>query len=395
MQLKTSNLNRHKSRHMSSRQIPAVRAAFVAVLLLAAASCSEPPESQAADTTQLASGRIINVETRTIDEVDFSEQIRLTGTVTAHRDVIVSAEESGVIRQLPVPKGSRVNAGAVLARIDDRILRAQVDQARAQAELTAEVADRRSRLFTQQNIGSELAVLEARSAAQQARASLEALSERLNRTVVRAPVAGVLESRAVEVGTMVSAGTPVARIIEVNPAKITAGVPERFAGDVVPGSPARITFDVLPGRSFDATVSYVGTAVNTRNRTFPVEVLLPNAGYSIKPEMVANVEVVKRSLREAIVVPQEALVRVENGFVVFVVEQRDGRPVARVRRVTTGPSQRNQVVIESGLAAGDRLIVVGQHQVADGDRVAIVGGTRPAASGGQPVDSPAIGGAQP
>jgi membrane fusion protein, multidrug efflux system len=358
---------------MSDRYPSFVRAFTITWALALAAGCSRGSEAAPVDTTRLATtGRVINVETRLLEEVDFSEQIRLTGTVTPHRDVVVAAEESGVIRQLPVEKGNRVAAGAVIARIDDRILSAQVAQARAQAELTADVAQRRSRLFSQENIGSELAVLEARSAAQQARANLDALTERLNRTVVRAPVSGVLESRAVEVGSMVSMGTPVARIIEVNPARITAGVPERFAGDVVRGSPARITFDVLPGRSFDAAISYVGTAVNPRNRTFPVEVVLPNAGYAIKPEMVANVEVVKRSLRQAIVVPQEALVRVERGFVAFVVEQQDGRAVARVRRVTVGSSQRNQVVVESGLAAGEQLIVVGQQQVADGDRVAVV-----------------------
>lgn len=336
-----------------------------------AAGCSGSSEaSTTEDTAQ--TGRIINVEVTPIRTTEFLEQIRLTGTVTANRDVTVSAEEAGVIRALPVPKGNNVSAGQVIARIDDRILRAQVAQARAQAEIARELADRRSRLFTESKVGSELAVLEARSNAQQAAANLQALTERLNRTAVRAPVSGILDDRHVEVGTMVSMGTPIARIIEVNPAKITAGVPERFAGDVLPGTPTRITFDVLPGRTFDARVSYVGTAVNPRNRTFPLEVVLPNAGRAIKPEMVANVEVVRRSVHQAIVVPQEALVRVEDGFVAYVVDESSGRPVARVRQLTLGASQRNQVVVESGLVVGDKLIVVGQNQVADGDRVAVV-----------------------
>lgn len=336
-----------------------------------AAGCSGSSEaSTTGDTAQ--TGRIINVEVTPIRTTEFLEQIRLTGTVTANRDVTVAAEESGVIRALPVPKGNNVSAGQVIARIDDRILRAQVAQARAQADIARELADRRSRLFTESKVGSELAVLEARSNAQQAAANLQALTERLNRTAVRAPVSGILDDRHVEVGSMVSMGTPIARIIEVNPAKITAGVPERFAGDVLPGTPTRITFDVLPGRTFDARVSYVGTAVNPRNRTFPLEVVLPNAGRAIKPEMVANVEVVRRSVNQAIVVPQEALVRVEDGFVAYVVDESSGRPMARVRQLTLGASQRNQVVVESGLVVGDKLIVVGQNQVADGDRVAVV-----------------------
>jgi membrane fusion protein (multidrug efflux system) len=343
-------------------------------LLLAgvAAGCGGSSEANATEDAPAETGRVINVEVKTVEVSEFLERIRLTGTVTANRDVTVAAEESGVIRALPVPKGNNVSAGQVIARIDDRILRAQVAQARAQAEIARELADRRSRLFNESRVGSELAVLEARSTAEQASANLQALTERLNRTAVRAPVSGILDERHVEVGSMVSPGTPIARVIEVNPAKITAGVPERFAADVTPGTPTRVTFDVLPGKTFEARVSYVGTAVNARNRTFPLEVVLPNAARAIKPEMVANVEVVRRSVHQAIVVPQEALVRVEDGFVAYVVDESGGRPVARVRQLTVGASERNQVVVESGLAAGDKLIIVGQNQVADGDRVAVV-----------------------
>lgn len=352
------------------------------------AGCGGSSDANATEGAPNETGRIINVEVRAVETTEFLERIRLTGTVTANRDVTVAAEESGVIRALPVPKGNNVSAGQVIARIDDRILRAQVAQARAQADIARELADRRSRLFNESKVGSELAVLEAQSTAQQAAANLQALTERLNRTAVRAPVSGILDDRHVEVGSMVSVGTPVARIIEVNPAKITAGVPERFAGDVTPGTPTRITFDVLPGRTFEARVSYVGTAVNPRNRTFPLEVVLPNAGRAIKPEMVANVEVVRRAVQQAVVVPQEALVRVEDGFVAYVVDESAGRPVARIRQLTIGASERNQVVVESGLAAGDRLIVVGQNQVADGDRVAVIATRDTAVQAAAAADAP-------
>jgi membrane fusion protein, multidrug efflux system len=359
---------------------------LIAGLLLgaAAAGCSGSPDAVASEGGPSDSGRIINVEVREVAATEFLERIRLTGTVTANRDVTVAAEESGVIRELPVVKGSTVAAGQMIARIDDRILRAQVAQARAQADLARELADRRSRLYAESRVGSEIAVLEARSSAQQAAANLDALTQRLNRTVVRAPVAGILDDRHVEVGSMVTAGSPVGRIIQVNPAKITAGVPERFAGDVTPGTPARITFDVLPNHVFDARVNYVGTAVNPRNRTFPLEIVLPNPGRAVKPEMVANVEVLRQTLRQAIVVPQEALVRVENGFVVYVIEEQDGRSLARVRPVVLGASQRNQVVVEAGLSPGDRLVVVGQQQVADGDRVMVIESRPLAQQGGAP-----------
>jgi len=301
------------------------------------------------------------------------EYIHLTGTVEANRDVVVSAEESGVIRQVFMEKGTSVRAGQPIAKIDDRVLAAQVEQARAQAALAEETWQRRKRLWEEDRVGSELAYLEARYAAEQAAANLATLKQRLERTTVRAPIGGVLEDRRVEVGTMVSPGAVVARIVDLNPVKIAAGVPERYAADVLRGSEAVVTFDVLDGERFEGRISFVGSAVDPQSRTFPVEFTLPNPDRAIKPEMVAEMELTRRTLDDVLVVPQDALVRVEDGYVVFVVEEGSEGVVARSRPVELGPSARNEVVIEEGIAAGDRLVVVGQQQVAAGDRVRIVG----------------------
>jgi len=173
---------------------------------------------------------------------------------------------------------------------------------------------------------------------------------------------------------MVAAGTPVARIVDNDPVKITAGVPERYAADVRTGADALVTFDVISDEEFRGTISYVGAAVNPQNRTFPVELVLPNPGGFIKPEMVANMSVVRRSHANAIVVPQEAAVRTEDGFVVFVVEEVNGVSMAQARVVELGAAQLNRIQVLSGLEPGDRLIVVGQQMVASDDRVNVVAG---------------------
>ena len=112
--------------------------------------------------------------------------------------------------------------------------------------------------------------------------------------------------------------------------------------------------------------------MNPGNRTFPVELTLPNPGARFKPEMVANVELVRGERESAIVIPQDALVRVEAGFVVFVVEGEGASAMARSRLVQVGGSQRNRVVILDGLDVGDLLVVLGQQQLANGDRVNVV-----------------------
>lgn len=316
--------------------------------------------------------RVINVEVSTLAPEPFVEEIRLTGSVWANQDVQVAAEESGVIRRIFKDKGARVRAGEALAKIDDAILSAQVEQARAQASLASQTWERRKRLWEEDRVGSEIAYLEAKFAAEQTAANVRALEERLARTTVRAPFDGILEDRMIEVGTMVSPGMVVGRVVDLDPVKIVAGVPERYAADVAPGTEAAVTFDVFPGQTFQAPVGFVGATVNPQNRTFPVEMVMPNPMGLIKPEMVANMAVIRRQIPDAVVVPQDALIRVEDGYVAFVVAERDGVPVAEVRPLRLGPSQRNTVVVEEGLQPDDRLIVVGQKSVADGDRVNVV-----------------------
>ena len=354
-----------------------LRGGVLAALLLAAA-CGDAgaggPEATASEADRGGFVRIINVQTEPVTRQEFVERVRLTGVVEASRDVLVSAEESGAVVETLLDKGARVRAGQAILRIDDRLLASQVDQARAAADLAQERWQRRKRLWEEDQVGSELAYLEARFAAEQADANLRTLQERLDRTVIRAPFGGILEDRMVETGTLVSPGTPVARIVDVNPVKIAAGVPERYAPDVTVGAPATVTFDVLPEANAEAEVRFVGAAVDPRNRTFPVELQLPNSGGLIKPEMVANVTVQRRRVSDALVVPQDAVIRMAEGYQVFVVEGEGDQAVARARAVTLGTSQANQVVILEGLQEGEQLVVMGQKSVADGDRVRVVGG---------------------
>ena len=345
--------------------------ALALLVSLVATACSSDAEAGA---EQEAFERVINVEIVELTPTDFTERIRMTGTVQANQDVEISAEESGVVREILVEKGAVVSEGDPLLRIDGRILSAQLREAEARAELARETWERRKRLFEEDRVGSELAYLEARYGWEQADAALSNLRERLDRAVVRAPLSGVLEDRYVEIGTSVASGTPVARIVQVNPVKISAGVPERFAGDVRRGVEARVHFDALGGEAHRAPITYVGSTVDPGNRTFAIEVVLANPARLFKPEMVANVEVSRREFEGVVVVPQDAIVRTEEGFVAFVVAEGSEGTAAEVRPLTLGPTQGNRAVVEEGLDFGDRLIVVGQQRVSDRDRVRVVGG---------------------
>lgn len=356
-----------------NRAVQGMRRGVTLTMAGVVAACSSSAE--AGDTAPAdieTATRVINVEVETVAATGFTELIRLTGTVRANRDVVVSATEAGLVSAILVDQGNPVRAGQAVARLDDTQLRAQVEEARARADLARETWERYRRLFEVEQVGSELQYLEARYAAEQSAASLTALSARLDATIIRAPFGGVLDSRDIELGSMIMPGTPVARVVDLDPVRIRGGVPERYALDVQPGARASVTFQVLEGETFEGDITYVGSAVDPEDRTFPVELTLANPGGLIKPEMVASIEIVRDTRTGVVVVPREVLVRVEAGYVAYVVEGPGEDGVARSRPVELGPAQRNRVVVERGLAAGDRLVVIGQQLIADGDRVRVV-----------------------
>lgn len=350
--------------------------ATLAALATAAAGCGSGTTRAAdapPDTTVAAGGRRVNVRTVVLRPGDFVDRIQVTGNTQARRSVELAAEVSGRVERLGVEKGDRVAAADTIVKIADDEIRARLKEARAQAALARETFERRRRLYEEESAISELSFLQARYDAEQAEGRVEALEARLEKTVVRAPFGGVVDARPVELGTMLAPGDPVATIVDLRPLEVTAGVPERYVADVSAGDSARVSLrfsgaETLPGR-----ITYVGASVDPDTRTFPVELSVPNPELEVKPEMVASVTLVRRRLRDVLVVPQDAVLRTEGGFAVYVVESAaDGIEVARRRAVKLGPRERERVVVEEGLEPGDRLIVAGHQQVADGDRVPVL-----------------------
>lgn len=344
--------------------------AAVALTGFVLGACGEAGGAQAGDSTERAE-RTTNVEVVEVQPRDFIHFIGVVGTVEAQRDVTVSAEEAGVVESIPAEKGERVAAGETLVTIGDAVLRAQLDQAESQAALAEETWQRQKRLWEQDSVGTELQYLQARHNAETQAAQARVLQERVARTRVRSPIAGILDDRMVEVGTMVSPGAPVARVLDVDTVKVVAGVPERYASDVERGAGVRVTVDALAGREYEGRVDFVGSALNRDNRTFEVEVMVPNPGLGIKPGMVADVRIARRSIEGALAVPRHAVLRRESGYVVYVARETADGWRAETRAVTLGVSRGELVVVTGGLAAGDRVITVGQQQIADGDMLRI------------------------
>lgn len=357
---------------MHMRQWMGYAALGAGVLSTACGAAGQADGSQNDAAQASGPARVVNVEMVVVQPEPFVEHVTVTGEVEAQRDVRVTSEETGIILEVLADKGAAVQQGQALARIDDRLLRAQRDQAQAEAALARETWERQRRLWEQDSIGTELAYLQARYRAETAQAALRLLETRLERTTITAPIGGIVDDRMIEVGTQVAPGTAIMRIVDVNPVEIVAGIPERYSGEIRRGAEAQVRFDHLPDEEFHGRLSFVGTTVDGQSRTFPVEVAVANPTGALKPGMVARVRTARRSLADAILIRRDAVLRSEDGYIVYVVKDAGERQVTEARRVVLGASEAGRVVVREGLQAGDRVVVVGQQQLASGDVIQVV-----------------------
>jgi RND family efflux transporter MFP subunit len=169
-------------------------------------------------------------------------------------------------------------------------------------------------------------------------------------------------------GELAPPGAPVARVVTIDRVKILIYVPERYAGTVERGAEVSFSVSSFPDETFSGKVSYVGAAVMTDNRSFPVELVVSNPERKLKPEMIAKTTILQTAPREAILLEDNVVQEMDQGKYIVYVEE-DG--LARERIVTLGRRSRSMVEITSGLNDGDRVIVVGQRTIYDGQTVTV------------------------
>lgn len=417
--------------------------AFLLIMLLSLSACRPGEEAEEAQTSTSESSqeKIVNVKTLRLRPQSFTKEIELRGTVAPWKSVNISSELSGQLEYSSLAEGKTVNRGEVVARVNARLLSAQKEQAEANYRLNnlqekwqkqilakqvavaeegyannASTFARQQQLYQDEVISAqaydnsetnlsnsklqlELQKLQRESGVavnrQQtvaAGANLKVASANLAKAIVTSPISGYVNQLNVEQGEIVSPGTPIAQVVQINPVKVELGVPESDIGSISQGQQMEVRLDTMPDTPLLATVSFIAAAADNDSRTFPVKLRLDNPNYKIRGGMIARVTLERPSESEVIVVPQDAVMDARSGRYVFVEE--DGRAVKRA--VTIGRTQRGNVVINSGLESGEQLIVVGQRSVNDRDKVNVQETRiqRPGATGGsanpevQPAPTP-------
>lgn len=308
------------------------------------------------------------VETAPAESRSLTEILTVPGSLEARARVEVAVEVEGRVAEVVFEEGAEVAEGDLLATLDTALARAQL--ARADADLEANRrALARAETLAERGAGTEEAVDEASAALARTRAEVQYRQTLLQKHRITAPFDGRVAFRRVDPGAYVSPGTPVVELVDADPIEVAFEVPAEHAGAVAPGHAVTVDLD---GEPREARVVAIAPAADSGTRGLALRAEIPNGDGRLLPGRFVRVEVPLRTVDDAVVVPEQAILPGPASDAVFVVA--DGR--AERRRVTTGLRQLGIVQIVDGLTAGETVVVAGQQKLRDGARVG------PAAQGG-------------
>lgn len=319
------------------------------------------------------------VETALVAEGEIARIIVIPGTVEAIRTVGINAQVSGALTQVAVEEGDEVADGALLARLDDRELRAQLRSAEAAFEVS-EAALERSTVLLERQIITRPEFEADRTAYEAARAQLEQLQTRLEYTEIRSPISGTVTARAVQSGDVVGTQSRLLDIAETDTLVVRVSVSELDVVQIDEGQPVDVRLDALPDVVLQAQVRRVFPSADPATRLVPVEVALDGI-YSdrVRPGFLARVSFELDPKPGARLVPASAIVSRGGGEGVYVVA--DSAVV--LRTVTPGLTADGNVEIIEGLEVGERVVTLGANLLRDGARIRDVS-SEPTVAPGQP-----------
>ncbi|HQR44702.1 MAG TPA: efflux RND transporter periplasmic adaptor subunit [Thermoanaerobaculia bacterium] len=358
------------------------RLSLLALLALFAAGCSRGAGG-AGGTAKPA----VAVDAAPVVSGDLKEAIEVVGTLAPKFQAEVKTEYSGTVTEVLVTEWVRVAKGTVLLRFDAReaeaaaaaakanFLAAEVGMNRARRELERTLKLKEAGLATPQALDDARTSSEAAEAQLAAATAQQRMAEtKLEKTVIRSPLDGVVASRTVNPGDYIEnmgSPRPMFRIVDNRRLDLTVTVPSSRISGVSLGQPLSFTTDAVPGRTFTGKVSFINPAADESSRTVKVVAVVDNPDEALKSGLFAKGEIVTGERKNVLRVPRSAFVTWDlaaRSAVVFVVE---GERAVR-KSVETGANAGDDVEVTRGLSAGERVVTRGAFNLSDGDRVSVV-----------------------
>ena len=283
----------------------------------------------------------------------FDNTVTVTGSIDPNEQVQLRSEMSGLVRGIYFREGSNVRKGQTLLTIDDSELRAQLAQAVTRQNLAAENARRADLLLKKEAISREESDA-AQAELQSLRSQTQLVRAQLAKTVIRAPFSGKIGLRTISVGEYLTPTTVVANLVSINPVKITFSVPEKYAGSVQLNT--TVSFTVAGSiQKYRAQVYAIEPQIETTTRTLQLRAKAENPEGRLTPGLFANVELPLATIENAILIPTEAIVPVQEGKKVFVTDSGKAKEVMVEASIRTD----KEILITSGLKPGDTVLTSG------------------------------------
>jgi membrane fusion protein, multidrug efflux system len=283
----------------------------------------------------------------------FDNNLSLSGSIEANEQVEIRSEVSGIVEGIYFNEGTNVTKGQLLFKVNDIELRAQLGQANTKENLAFE-NERRSKLLLEKEAISQEEYDVARADLKLAQAQSQLIKAQIAKTSVRAPFSGKIGLRSISPGTYITPSLLVAKLVNVGKLKITFSIPEKYANEVKMNS--NISF-MVSGSSvkYDAKIYAIEPEVQIATRTLQVRAIAENKTGKLLPGTFANVELPLEVFKDAIVVPTEAIIPVQNGKKVFITNMGKAKEVM----VETATRTDVSIIVLSGLKTGDTLITTG------------------------------------
>lgn len=321
-------------------------------------------------TSPVLAPKKVRVEVARVEEVSLPRSIAAVGSLRSENSVVLRAEVTGRIAELNFNEGRRVTKGQLLVRLDDSVVRAELQQAQANLSL-ASSQFRRAQQLTKEGFISKQARDEAASQFGVQQAAVALAKAHLSKTVITAPFDGLIGLRNVSVGDYVSPGSDLVPLESVDPLKVDFRIPEQYFSQVKVGQRLTLRFDALSGQTREGEVGAISPLVDVGGRSLLLRANVPNPDATLRPGMFARVSL-QFADDHTLVVPETALA--PSGDEQYVYRVNQGRIERVVVRI--GLRQAGKVEVTEGLRAGDMVVTSGLQKVSAGKEVDVV----PAAS---------------
>jgi membrane fusion protein, multidrug efflux system len=319
-----------------------------------------PGSAVASERAGPGSGGAVAVITAPVRSERLASQIAALGTARANESIEVTCKTSNIVTAVRFRDGQRVQKGQVLVELDGAQARADLAGAEAaRAESASQVNRSRELLSTKSLSEAQYEQLEATLKSNEARVA--AARSRLDDTVIRAPFSGRVGLRHVSVGSLVNPGTSITSLDDTSAIKLDFAVPENFLASLRDGLKVLATSAAFPERDFEGRVTSVDSRIDPVTRSVTVRALVPNVDGALKPGMFMSVRL-DRDARDAIMIPEAALVPEQSRQFTFVVE--NGK--ASRREVRIGRREPGKVEVVAGLRPGEHVVVEGTQKVREG-----------------------------